>query len=138
MFENLIVTLKVIRRSPRSVDSKSILKQSESEEAPNIQVETGSNTIQVSSAILEDQVTCLIFILLILFKLTFFLDYKYKKLLNAPLFFMNKFKNRKTKRSVEHTPFLKKIAACQSVSQCVCEIVKLSGFERPQKIDTQY
>ena len=38
---------------------------------------------------------------------------------------------------VEHTPFLKKIAACQSVSQsvsvCVCEIVKLSGFERPQK-----
>jgi hypothetical protein len=60
------------------------------------------------------------------------------ELLNAPLFFMNKFKNRKTKRAVEHTPFLKKIAACQSVSQsvsqCVCEIVKLSGFERPQKI----
>jgi hypothetical protein len=52
---------------------------------------------------------------------------------------MNKFKNRKTKRAVEHSPFLKKIAACQSVSQsvsqCVCEIVKLSGFERPQKID---
>jgi hypothetical protein len=47
---------------------------------------------------------------------------------------MNKFKNRKTKRAVEHTPFLKKIAACQSVSQCVCEIVKLSGFERPQKM----
>ena len=44
---------------------------------------------------------------------------------------------KKTKRAVEHTPFLKKIAACQSVSQsvsqCVCEIVKLSGFERPQK-----
>ncbi len=58
------------------------------------------------------------------------------ELLNVPLFFMNKFKNRKTKRAVEHTPFLKKIAACQSVSQsvcvCVCEIVKLSGFERPQ------
>jgi hypothetical protein len=50
---------------------------------------------------------------------------------------MNKFKNRKTKRAVEHTPFLKKIAACQSVSQCVCEIVKLSGFERPQKIETK-
>jgi hypothetical protein len=33
---------------------------------------------------------------------------------------------------VEHTPFLKKIAACQSV----CEIVKLSGFERPQKRKT--
>jgi hypothetical protein len=49
------------------------------------------------------------------------------------MFFMNKFKNRKTKRAVEHTAFLKKIAACQSVSQCVCEIVKLSGFERPQK-----
>jgi hypothetical protein len=51
---------------------------------------------------------------------------------------MNKFKNRKTKRAVEHTPFLKKIAACQSVSQCVCEIVKLSGFERPQKIMKKY
>ena len=38
------------------------------------------------------------------------------------------YKFRKTKRAVEHTPFLKKIAACQSV----CEIVKLSGFERPQ------
>jgi hypothetical protein len=34
---------------------------------------------------------------------------------------------------VEHSPFLKKIATYQSVSQCVCEIVKLSGFERPQK-----
>jgi hypothetical protein len=51
---------------------------------------------------------------------------------NSPFFFMNKFKNRKTKRAVEHSPFLKKIAAYQSV--CVCEIVKLSGFERPQKI----
>jgi hypothetical protein len=55
------------------------------------------------------------------------------------MFFMNKFKNRKTKRAVEHTPFLKKIATYQSVSQsvsvCVCEIVKLSGFERPQKSD---
>ena len=44
----------------RSIDSKSILKQSESEEATNIQVATGSNTIQVSSAILQDQVTCFI------------------------------------------------------------------------------
>ena len=44
------------------------------------------------------------------------------------------YKFRKPKRAVEHTPFLKKIAACQSVSQSVCEIVKLSGFERPQKI----
>jgi hypothetical protein len=43
------------------------------------------------------------------------------------------FNFRKPKRAVEHTPFLKKIAACQSVSQCVCEIVKQSGFERPQK-----
>ena len=25
--------------------------------------------------------------------------------------------------------------SCLSVSQCVCEIVKLSGFERPQKTD---
>ena len=41
------------------------------------------------------------------------------------------YKFRKHKRAVEHSPFLKKIAACQSV--CVCEIVKLSGFERPQK-----
>ena len=31
---------------------------------------------------------------------------------------------------MEHTPFLKKIAACQSVS----EIVKLNGFGRPQKM----
>jgi 3-hydroxyacyl-CoA dehydrogenase len=36
---------------------------------------------------------------------------------------MNKFKNRKTIRAVEHTPFLKKIAACQLVSQSVCVCV---------------
>jgi hypothetical protein len=36
---------------------KGILKQSESEEAPNIQEATASNSIQVSSAILQDQVT---------------------------------------------------------------------------------
>jgi hypothetical protein len=45
------------RRQQRSIDSKGILKQSESEEATNIQVATGSKTIQVSSAILQDQVT---------------------------------------------------------------------------------
>jgi hypothetical protein len=58
------------------------------------------------------------------------------ELWNSPLLFMKKFKNRKTKRAVEHKPFLKKIAACQSVCVCVCvcEIVKLSGFERPQKM----
>jgi hypothetical protein len=56
----------------------------------------------------------------------------------GPLNVLNEqFNFRKPKRAVEHTPFLKKIAACQSVSQCVCEIVKQSGFERPQieKID---
>ena len=55
---NFIVTKKVIRRRYQiSIESKGILKQSESEEAPNIQVATGSNTIQVCSAILQDQVT---------------------------------------------------------------------------------
>ncbi len=54
----------------KSIDSKSILKQSESEEVTNIQVATGSNTIQVSSAILQDQVTCFI-INFTNFKLTF-------------------------------------------------------------------
>ena len=43
-----------------SIDSKGILKQSESEEAPNIQEVTASNSIQVSSAILQDQVTSFI------------------------------------------------------------------------------
>jgi hypothetical protein len=33
---------------------KGIIKQSESEEAPNIQEETASNSIQVSSTILKD------------------------------------------------------------------------------------
>jgi len=57
-FENRIVTSKVIRRRyQRSIDSKGILKQSESEEAPNIREATGSNSIQVSSAILQNQVT---------------------------------------------------------------------------------
>jgi hypothetical protein len=48
------------RRYKISIDRKGILKQSESEEAPNIQVATGSNTFQVSSAILQDQVTSFI------------------------------------------------------------------------------
>jgi hypothetical protein len=48
------------------------------------------------------------------------------------------YKIRKPKRAVEHTAFLKKIAACQSVSVCVCEIVKLNGFERPQKKNLRF
>ncbi len=36
---------------------RGILKQSESEEAQNIQEATATNTIRVSSAILQDQVT---------------------------------------------------------------------------------
>ena len=38
-------------------------KQSELEEAPNIQEATESNSIQVSSAILQNQVTIFIFIM---------------------------------------------------------------------------
>jgi hypothetical protein len=54
-FKNLIVTSKVIRRRQHiSIDSIGILKQSESEEAPNRQEETGSNSNQVSSAIHQD------------------------------------------------------------------------------------
>jgi hypothetical protein len=59
------------RRHQRSIDSKAILKQSESEEAPNIQEATSSNSNQVSTAILQDQVTLFMIFLLILFKLTF-------------------------------------------------------------------
>jgi len=45
-FKNVIVTSKVIRRrQQRSIDSKGILKQSESEEAPNKQEGMGSNSI---------------------------------------------------------------------------------------------
>jgi hypothetical protein len=55
--KNFIVTSKVIRRMQQgSIDSKGILKQSESEEAPNRQV-MGPISIQVSLAILQDQVT---------------------------------------------------------------------------------
>ena len=44
-FKNVIVTSKVIRRSQqRSIDSKGILKKSESEEAPKRQEATGSNS----------------------------------------------------------------------------------------------
>jgi hypothetical protein len=61
LFENLIVTSKVIRRrQQRSIDRKDKLKQGESEAAPNIQEATASNTIRVSSAILKDQVTSFI------------------------------------------------------------------------------
>jgi hypothetical protein len=57
-FENLIVTSKVIRRRQHiNIDSKGILKQSESEEAPNRQEVMGPISIQVSSASLQDQVT---------------------------------------------------------------------------------
>jgi len=54
-FENLIVTSKVIRRrQQRSIDTKAILKQSETEEAPSRQEVMGPISIQVSSAILQD------------------------------------------------------------------------------------
>ncbi len=57
-YQNVIDTSKVIRRrQQRTINRKGILKQSDSEEAPNIQEATLSNTIQVSSAILQDQVT---------------------------------------------------------------------------------
>ena len=56
------------------------------------------------------------------------------ELWNAPMFFMNKFKNRKTKRAVEHSPFLKKIATYQWVSQSVSEKAKLIRGD-PPKID---
>ena len=50
-----------MRSQQRSIDSKGILNRaSQSEEAPNIQEATGSNSIQVSSAILQDQVTSFI------------------------------------------------------------------------------
>jgi hypothetical protein len=72
------LSLKVIRSSQqRSIDSKGILKQSELEEAPNIQEATESNSIQVSSAILQDQVTFFIIINFTNLILTYFyLDYK--------------------------------------------------------------
>ncbi len=64
--KNFIVTTKVIRRRyQRSIDSKGILKPSESEEAPNRQEVMGPISIQVSSATLQDYVTFLIFILLL-------------------------------------------------------------------------
>ena len=47
-----------MRSKQSNIDSKGILSRaSQSEEAPNIQEATGSNSIQVSSAILQDQVT---------------------------------------------------------------------------------
>ncbi len=52
------------------------------------------------------------------------------ELWNAPLFLMNNLKNRKTERAVEHSPFLKKRATYQWVS----EKVKLIRGD-PPKID---
>ncbi len=54
------------------------------------------------------------------------------ELWNSPLFLMNKFKNRKTKRAVENSPFLKKIATFQSVSQSVSEKAKLKRGDPPK------
>ena len=46
-FKNIIVTSKVKRRRhQRGIDSKGILKQSESDEASNIQKATASNSIE--------------------------------------------------------------------------------------------
>ena len=60
-FKNVIVTSKVKRRrQQRSIERKGILKQSESEDAPNIQEATASNSIQVCAVILQDQVTIFI------------------------------------------------------------------------------
>jgi hypothetical protein len=54
-FENLIVSSKEIRRrKQRGIDSKGILKQSESEEAPIRLEAMGPISIQVSSATLQD------------------------------------------------------------------------------------
>ncbi len=53
--KNFNVTSKVIRiRQHINIDSKGILKQSESEEAPNRQEVMGPISIQVSSATLQD------------------------------------------------------------------------------------
>jgi hypothetical protein len=58
LLKNFIVTSKVIRRrQQKSIDSKGILRQSESVEAPNRLEVMGPISIQVSSAILQDQVT---------------------------------------------------------------------------------
>jgi hypothetical protein len=49
---------------------------------------------------------------------------------------MNILKIKKQKSGGTHALFEKDscLSVSQSVSQCVCEIVKLSGFERPQKM----
>jgi hypothetical protein len=60
--KNLIVTTKVIRRRQQnSIDSKGLLKQSESEGEPNRQEVMGPISILVSSATLQDQVTFVYF-----------------------------------------------------------------------------
>ena len=50
----LLLLLLIRRRHQKSIDRKGILKQSDSEEAPNRQEVMGPVTIQVSSAILQD------------------------------------------------------------------------------------
>ena len=74
-------------------------------EAPNIQVATGSNTIQVSSAILQDQVTIFIIYFTYLIYTNFYLDYKNMELFNAPLFLMNNLKIEKPKERWNTRPF---------------------------------
>jgi hypothetical protein len=109
-----LVFLKVIRRrQQRSIDSKGILKQSESEEAPNRQEATGSNSIQVSSAILQNQVTSFI----IYFTSLILTDFFYKITEPLAIVFDVQFKNQKTKKAVDNSPFLKKIANYQWVCE---------------------
>ena len=56
LYKYFTFTSKVIKRSQqRSIDIKGILKQSESEKAPNRQEVMGSNSNQVSLAILQDR-----------------------------------------------------------------------------------
>jgi len=68
-----------------------------------------------------------------LIKNNFLLEYKNMELWNV---LNEQYKFRKPENAVERTHFLKIIAACQWVSECV--IVKLSGLERPQKIKWIY
>ena len=113
LYKYFTFTSKEIKISQhRSIDSKGILKQSESENAPNRQEETGSNSNQVSLAILQERVAIFFIYFTYLILTNFYLDYKYMGLLNV----LNvQYKLRNPKRAVERTPFLKKIAACQSV-----------------------
>ncbi len=73
-YQNVVTSKVIRRRQQRSIDSKGILKQGESEEAPKIQEATASNTIRISSAILQDQVTCFIINFKNLISTNFYLD----------------------------------------------------------------